>query len=573
VTVQDLDDAILRQHAARCFADSGYLCRNLLGWNYDKDENGEVVNKGSGGIRQDGAHAKMVAFVDDPNIQFGLLEAPRGSFKSTLLQGLCVRMIGLNPNIRILYGMKTDEKAVEQASAIQRALQMPEVVALIGDQRGDPARDGRTWESWRFTVAGRTKQNLMEPTFRTFTLESIPTGGHYDLIIADDLIDAESVKSDTAMENANKVVRLLFPLRDKGARTLFVGTRYGDGDIYSELERNPLYKKLILKAGVRVVQTTRGNLDLEVGPDGLTFPHLTLAHLRKALHAMTQKGNWFDFSCQYLNEVPVGLTTPFRREMLKPVTLAPHEMTLCSGYLLTDTATSTKQQGCYSVIGYVLLDEAEQYHLVDLRVGHWRPVQFMENYFQVLQHWQTRCNHRGEVWEDVAMATLFKFPIDEHAKRNQIRQHVITVPRHGADVMHKRHRILRLEAMFRTGRFFVNTNTVPRLFIDLDGERELWNPEGYKDPRTGVPLPSGELVDEFIRLGAAGVKQDIADMLGMLMENDKETGKPACVYRRPRTFGQDTGLPQQHGQHDVYPVPHHAGLVDWWDRTLREQRS
>ena len=569
---EDLDQDILRHHAARCLSDSGYLCRHLLGWNYDKDEHGEIINKGTGGVRADGAHAKMVAFVDDPNIQFGLMEAPRGALKSTLLQGFCVRMFGNDPNIRILYGMKTDEKAVEQASAIQRALQLPEVVALIGDQKGDPAKDGRPWESWRFTLAGRTKRNLMEPSFRTFTLESIPTGGHYDIIIVDDLIDAESCKTDLAMENAHKVVRMLFPLRDKGARTIFVGTRYGDGDIYAELERNPVYKKLILKAGVRVVQGARGNLDLEIGPDGLTFPHLTLAHLRNALHTMTQKGNWFDFSCQYLNEVPVGLTTPFRREMWKPITLAQHEIAMCSGYLLTDTATSTKQQGCYSAIGYVLIDEAENYHLVDLRVGHWRPIQFLEHYFQVLQGWQTKCNHQGELWEDISLATVFKYPIDEHAKKNKIRQKIVTIPRSGADVLHKRARILRLESVFRTGRFFVNTNTVPRLFMDLDGERELWNPEGYRDPRTGIVLPSGELVDEFIRLGASGVKQDIADMLGMLMEPSKETGKPACVYRRPRNlYGDDSGLPQRQGEREVTPTS--AGLVDWWDRTLREQRN
>lgn len=553
----------MKEHRRKILTDTGYCARHLLGWNYDKDDLGEKVNVGSGGVRADGAHLQMTRFVDDPTMQFGLLEAPRGSYKSTILQAFCIRQMLLNPNVRILYGMKTDTKAEEQASAIQRALMLPEVEELFGKQLERPG------EAWRFTLATRTKTNIMEPTMRTMTLESMPTGGHYDFIILDDLIDAENVRTPEAMEKASSVRQLLFPLRDKGTKTIFVGTRYGDGDLYSEIEGIKQYKKLILKAGVRVVQGSKGELDLEIGPEGLTFPHLSMRHLKSALLDMQRKGNWYHFSCQYLNEVPVGVMTPFRREMFKVTSLSEDQLRPMSGYLLTDTATSMKEDGCYSVCAYVAVDEVENYYLLDLRVGHWRPAEFVNAYFSVLQNWQKRVNHIGEVWESISLTSVFKTLLEVDARHSRTKSRILEVPRSGSDVLQKTARILRLETMLRTGHFFVVAENIPVRFTDLESEKELFNPEGYVDKKTGVPLPSGELVDEFLRLNAKGQKKDIADALALMMEHDRHTDRRICVFRKPpaslyanQMDLTDRGLT---GHNQERP----GSAESWWDRTLK----
>lgn len=545
-----------KRHLA--LTDSGAMCRLVLGWNYDEDEHGDKINLGTGGVRSDGAHLRITKFLDDPRTHFKLLEAPRGSLKSTQLQGLVCRQIALNSNVRILYGMKTDAKAAEKAMAIRNSLESPEFVELFGPQKGMP------WEGASFTVCGRTQRNLQEPTFSTFSLENIKTGGHYDYIIVDDLIDVENCRTKEAVEWSKKIRRLLFPLLAGGGYLIFVGTRYGQDDMYSDIEALQTYDKLILGAGVRVVKTDQRGLDLELAPEGLTFPHLTLAKLRNALDQMSTAGNFFEFSCQYLNVVPSGMSTAFTRSMFRPRKFDAHDMRGFSGYLLTDTATSLKEEGCYSVLLYVLLDEQDTIYLADARVGHWRPYQLVDEFFGMLSKWQPLVNHVGEVWEQISLVTVFQDMIMADSRRQKLRVNSITVPRAAKD--HKHARIERMERPMLRRQFYV-LDTVPRTYVDLDGPKVFYDAEGYRDGRTGEVLPAGELVDEFVHL-RSHTKDDVADALALIVETNRITGTRACSYRPIKKHVQERRRPdltQDSANPSVGP--------SWWQRTLKGIRD
>lgn len=553
----------------RCIEDSGFVCRELLGWNYDEawtPQGPAKVNVGTGGVRDNGNYQKIIKLLDRTDIQHKHIRAPRNSYKSTMAQGFCVRQILLNPDVRILYGMKTDAKAAEKGEAIRDALELPGVTQLFGPQE----QEGK-WEKTNFTVRGRRQANLQEPTFSMFSLESLPTGGHYDYIVVDDLIDQENCKTDEAIENSKKIARLLQPLMSVAGQLIFIGTIYADQDMYYWLEQNPLFyppwgETLILDAGVKIINDPQKGLDLEVEDTGLTFPHLNLEYLRKKFFGMigSDGKSYFEFSCQYLNRVPVGTSSPFLRSHFQPLRWAT-DMKMLSGFLLTDTATSLEDEGCYSVQIYAGLDDRDNAYILDCRVGHWRPPQFVENFFELLEKWQDKVNHVGEVWEEIALVEVFDYAIRADSRARKTKLNSIKIPRSGKSVDSKRRRILKLEHIFKNRQVYV-VDTMPRTFIDVDGEKILWDPQGWRDPRTNSVLPGGELVEEFVRYGPHP-KQDIADALAMLYEADKKTAHRYCRYR--------TYTPPQKRLTPLHEVntprePRAVETGSWWERVDRD---
>lgn len=557
------DDAEARSYLRlRAMQDTGVMCREVLGWNYDEDELGNRINVGTGGIRNHGIYQRITDFLDNPNEHYKLLMTPRGSYKSTWLQGRICREIAIDPNTRILYGMKTQERVLDKANAIRSALESPRFTSLFGPQKGP------VWTGDTFTVAGRTQTNLQEPTFCTFSLESLRVGGHFHLIAVDDFIDIENCRTKKASEYSKTILRHLFPLLVNGGYLLIAGTMYGEDDFYHEIMRKSTFDKLVLGAGVHVIRKDDQTLDLVEDEGGITFPHLTLPKLRVALDLMSSQGNFYEFSLQYLNEIPSAATLGFRREMFMQTRWNPAEMQNFTGYLLTDSATSERDEGCYSVLAYVLIDQNDTIYVADLRVGHMRPWQFVEEFFDMLTTWKTRVLHCGEAWEEISLTSVFRDMVDQEARRRQVSTNAIAVPRHWKDQKHAR--IERLEPKMRRRQFYV-LNTVPRTFQDLDAERLLFDPEGYVDPRNGNRLPGGELVEEFVRL-RFHPKTDIADALAMVVEYDRKTNRRFFQYRAPN-----------HRRHHQRPNPDATGFTpatdrpilgrSWWDDTIRNIRT
>lgn len=550
------------EYVRRCLNDTGFVCRNLCGWNYDDDGTGRRTAEGTGGVRDSGAHKEIVDMLDDEASKYKLLEAPRGSYKSTITQGYITRQILRNPNVRILYGMKTDAKAREKAMAIRSTLEDSKIAQLFGEQKGE------RWEQDRFTVATRTQKNLQEPTLSTFSLESLPTGGHYDFIIVDDLIDHENCKTPESLENARKVVKLIQPLLVVGGTLVFIGTRYDANDIYATLERNSLFHPplgitRIFGAGVRVVSDPEEGLLLYEEKGGLTFPHLTLDVLRQRLKGMSDGNDFFEFSCQYLNVVPSSINSPFLRENFKAINWES-AFAGYTGYLLTDTATSLKEEGCMSVIAYVLLDAVDNVYVADLRCGHWRPPEFVSHFFDVLEKWHDRVNHAGEVWEDISLVEVFETALRIDSRDRKIRRRTIKLPRAGADSKHRR--ILRLEPVFRRGGFYV-LNTVPEYYTALDGEQLLFHPRHYRDARGGAPQPDGELVRQFVEYRPKS-KCDIADTVAMILETDRKKGGDRYCRFKNYLVGKAAREAASRLQYSAVlrSVPAESPVQkDWWD--------
>jgi len=541
-----------KDFVAQCLKDTGYLCRNLLGWNYDmrKDPaSGKQVkaNIGTGGVRDNGPHRMMTDFLDDPATHHKVMLAPRESYKSTILQGFVTRQILKDPNVRILYGMRTDDQVFKKARAIKRSLESEEIVSLFGDQKSD------FWQDLEFTVAGRTKVNLQEPTFSTFSLKSPPTGGHFDYIIFDDPVDDRDYINNDSAEKAESMIQMCDPLLTTAGYLILVGTRYHDQDVYGVRSNNEEWSFFSLDSGVTIERTDKG-FELAGQP---RFGH----HDKEYLYGKLRRMGYNKFLSQYMNVVPQGLHQPFRREDFQAIRW-DEDMRGLSGYILTDTAVSEDDKACYSVIAYIGFDARNVAYVLDLRVGRWPPVEFVQTLFEVYQTWQQRCNHIGEVFEEIGLNTVFMAPIHEEARRRKVRLNIIKLKRGIKN--RKVERIQRLEARFNDRTVYI-VDTVPKLFRDIGGNRVLWDPKGYIDPATGASLPGGELVEQFVRFPVHQYR-DIPDALADMDAFDGNTGARLLFYRKAPRIDYE-GVQERRVRTSRQNLWNDSG-GDWWDKVI-----
>ncbi len=510
-----------REWLRRCLTDSGFCCRELLGWNFDLDPmTGKKINIGKGGIRADGPHGLMTAFIDKrtPDSLLKVLEAPRGGYKSTLAQGrVCTELLG-NPDAAVLYMMRTQRQARTKGVAMRRIFEENKKInRIFGEQKGHP------WGDLEWTLGTRRNKARPEPSFSVWSLESLPTGGHYELIILDDLIDWSNCRTAEGLELQKEVVRLIMPLRIGGGVILNVGTRYADGDIHGYLEGLDGWDKLILDAGVEPVEQKDGTFRLEGDP---LFEHLSIPYLEQKLETMEYE----QFCAQYLNKIVTGMRDPFRRDQFQSVPWVP-EMADLSGWLLTDTAVTDKAEGAMSVLAYIGIDAAHNAYLLDLRCGHFQPPRFVEEFFELINKWSSKVNHVGETMEGIGLNVTYRSALEDEARRQRWRTNIQEIPR-GAGEASKDQRIRRLQHRFETRSFYV-VDTVPRVFVDVNKTSLLWDPEGHTDTRTGEKLPGGELVEQFVCFPRYRLK-DIPDAIADIDAYWKKDGRRVCYYRRPR---------------------------------------
>jgi hypothetical protein len=523
----------------RILADTG-VCARWLGWDYDEEYiaggTGDAstlnvkskINEGTGGIREDGPHAEMVAVVDDMSQPYKLMLTPRESYKSTLLQSLCVRLILKYPNIRILYGMKTYKKAAEKILAIRNQLESWRVTERFGTQK----RQG-SWAKDNFTVATRTDTGLAEPTMQAYGPDKTQTGGHYDIIINDDVVDDENIDTPEGFLKVERHFQMTQPLKAGQSVQLWVGTPYAEGDLYWKIENEMGHFFQIVKipSGIDIEKDSEGR-DILVGEPN--FAHLPIEKMREQLKTMKYRR----FCSQYLMKIVTGIHQPFRRADFRFIKMRENldRFQNMTGYLLTDFATLAEEDACYSTLQYYAIDKSGAAYLVDCRVGRWLPTEVVNQYFDVMTKWADIIHHAGELIEKNACNNVYKVLLHDEALRRGLTINIIEVTKAGANSA-KDSRIERLEPRVKGGKYYI-ADTVPKTFVDISVTRELYNPAGYIDPETAHRLPSGEIINAFVRFPTYPYK-DIPDCAADLEATNKYGGRicrwiPPGMRRRSR---------------------------------------
>lgn len=216
-----------------------------------------------------------------------MLLTPRDTFKTSMAR--CLGMhITIQPasanlyfpgrkgtNLRLLYAAENERKALSRIGWIRRQYESNDLFrALWPDVTwANPDQDSPTWTTSHFSLP--RDEDYPEATFESAGVDSGSTGGHYDVIIKDDLIGLRSRKQPQLMVAAIEWWKTSHSLRNNPAVSLdyVFGTRWAAEDLYSYMEENEhTYDYTILSARQQLRLNADGHPYGFGGGNTLLFP-------------------------------------------------------------------------------------------------------------------------------------------------------------------------------------------------------------------------------------------------------------------------------------------------------------
>lgn len=162
-------------------------------------------------------HDELEVFLDKPASKKALL-LPRSHLKTSIVTiGKTIQYILKNPNVRILIANQVWDIARKMLFEIKEHLdgksQLPQ---LFGEFKSD------LWNQDVITIRQRRKA-LKEPTIATTGVEAEQTGGHYDVILLDDLTGLQNSQTPEQREKTKRFRRSMINLLEPGGTLIEVG--------------------------------------------------------------------------------------------------------------------------------------------------------------------------------------------------------------------------------------------------------------------------------------------------------------------------------------------------------------
>jgi hypothetical protein len=186
--------------------------------------------------------------------QHNEFEAPRKTYKTSLIKALVCYAQEIDPDIRIVLGRATQRMAEQTLGAAKDEIERNKVLTeTFGDLRGRYT----LWAASKI-VRGDRSPGVKEPTVDTTSLGSSLTGQHPDFVILDDLVHEGNYESDEQMQAAKLLVDAVDPVLESWGSLLLLGTRWGNQDVMGhvieadrvlvEAGKNAKFRHLILEA-------------------------------------------------------------------------------------------------------------------------------------------------------------------------------------------------------------------------------------------------------------------------------------------------------------------------------------
>lgn len=180
-------------------------------------------------------HDEVFEFISLPD-KYKLVLLPRDSFKSTIVSvAYPLWRLCYNPNLRVLIDSRTIKRSQtflrEIKTHIGRNEQFQE---LYGDWKAIPG-----WGDEQIILPHRTMfVGTKQPSIICGGIDSPVTGGHYDIIICDDLIDETNSQSEAGCNKAILHYKTLFPILEPEGEMFVVGTIWSHMDVYNHIMDN-----------------------------------------------------------------------------------------------------------------------------------------------------------------------------------------------------------------------------------------------------------------------------------------------------------------------------------------------
>lgn len=328
----------------------------------------------------DTIHDDMEKFRCRP-AQNKMMLVPRNTLKSTIITiDGTIQEILRNPNIRILIVNQIWDQSRKFLTEIKAKLETSDLKKMFGDFKSD------RWNEDEIIVRQRTRP-LKEPTIATTGVEAETTGGHYDLILFDDLMGEKNYLTAEGRAKAIRFYQSTHNLLEPGTgRKMVIGTRWHMADVYAHiLEKERDYYDVMVR---RIVEDGKHlfpkkfNLTFDaakkkwVKPEGVSMDFINF--LKKSL----TPGMW---SSQYLNEPIAEEDQKFRKDYFKYWDKRPAGLFVG---LTVDSAIGQKKESDSTAINVTGMSDDQQLFVMDKMKGHWKISEIIENVITMYLKWK-----------------------------------------------------------------------------------------------------------------------------------------------------------------------------------------
>ncbi len=229
--------------------------------------------------------------------QYSSLLAPRGHGKSVLVGAYLTWRIVKNPNIRVLTVTINQDKANEMMSLVQRPLESNDtLIQTFGQQKGYADWSRSTLRVLRSGQGGMANK---EPTFTVYGVTAGMVGGHYDIIVLDDITDQKNSRTEhRRKELVDWYNSTITPMLEPNGQIISIGTRWHEDDIHNYFQKLTNYKSATYKA---IIDEEKKEV---LWPGQWTYEEL-----------MKRKAGMgsISFEMQYQNEIVSSEDSPIKR--------------------------------------------------------------------------------------------------------------------------------------------------------------------------------------------------------------------------------------------------------------------
>ena len=378
-------------------------------------------------------HKEWLRLFED-NSHVSLL-APRGHGKTVLVGAYIIWKVVTNPDIRILIVTINQDKANEIMTFIQSNLSSNDkLINIFGQQKGYSE-----WSRDTLRVYGSPPTHK-EPTLKVLGVTSSMVGGHYDIIILDDITDQKNSRTEMRRRDlVDWLNKTLMPMLEPEGKILSIGTKWHQNDIHAYLQGISSYVCKVYKAIIEDPSELNPNGKV-LWPERWSYEKLN--QIRKEYGNTT-------FMMQYQNEYISDEDSPIKYDWIQmaidryDIPKPPYVT-----YIGIDIASSGEESDYFalSVIaikeGFITVVDGKRDHIS-------------------LSKQQEIINHYYQKWKPI------KIGIEQAAQQKMIIDDLIEkcptlpiVPIKPSIVNDRMSRVQRLSVFFETGRISLNPSLV-----------------------------------------------------------------------------------------------------------------
>ena len=363
-TTPEEDRAIERK---LCETSLKYICVNILGF---KD--------------WDICHDELEADIKKSSRQDQLFLLPRGHLKTSIITiGYTIQEILKNPDITILLASAIRDNAASFLSEIKEYLTKTTLPKLYGKFDSSEEKGG-LWNMDVIKILQRKIPNKT-PTISVAGADHALASQHYDLIVADDLVNRQTVSTLDQIKKTYKFYSDLQDLRNPGKPVRIIGTRWDDRDLYGTIIKAEAALPAKSKSFDLFVRgATRGKNDVDAP---VIFPKKFTNDMLRTL--LAKKGTW-EFYGQYFNDPVPSASRHFAEPNHYWYDRAPLS---CRRFVSVDLATGEPGKNAASegeaqtdrvAVGKLVWTASHQLFVEDYAVGRWQVADQMEQIIRMV---------------------------------------------------------------------------------------------------------------------------------------------------------------------------------------------